>query len=209
MAAWIHPSARVEDEVEIGDQTRIWDHVHIRGPTRIGRACIIGEKTYIAHTVEIGNRVKINAFVYLCAAVTIETGAMISAGVVFTNDRYPRATTPDLAHLRTSGIDEATRPTRVGAGATVGARAVVGCDLTIGRFATVGMGSVVTRSVPDHVLVLGSPARPAGIVCACGMPLWRGEPDAAEGTTLWCEACAAVFVWRRGVLAPLPARRAS
>lgn len=191
MTARIHPTARIEDGVEIGPETAIWDHVHVRGPTRIGARCIIGEKTYIAYGVEIGDRVKINAFVYVCTAVTIEDGVMIAAGSVFTNDRFPRATTPELRMLRPSEPDAATRPTRVRAGATLGARCVVGPDLEIGRFAMLGMGSVVTRSVPDFHLVTGHPARSVGCVCRCGEPFLRfPEPgcpvDAADAA---CPAC--------------------
>lgn len=166
----VHPTALIENGVVIGENTAVWDHVHIRGPARIGRDCIIGEKTYIAYDVTIGDRVKINAFVYICAGVTIETGVMISAGTVFTNDLYPRATSPDLATLKSSEPDEETLRTRVREGATIGARAVIGCNLEIGRFAMVGMGAVVTRSVPDFHLVYGQPARPVALVCRCGRP---------------------------------------
>ena len=107
----IHPTAMIEDGVVIGRGTSVWDHVHVRREAVIGEQCIIGEKTYIAGGVSIGNRVKINAFVYICSAVTIEDGVMISAGTTFTNDRFPRATTPDLQALRASEPDEATRPT--------------------------------------------------------------------------------------------------
>src|SRR5512134_492423 len=159
MALRIHPSALVEDGVELGEGTSVWDSVHIRAPASIGRNCIIGEKTYIAYGVEIGDRVKINSNVYVCNAVTIETGVMIAAGTIFTNDLFPRATTPDLTKLRSSEPDEHTLPTRVREGATIGAGSIVGCDLEIGRFAMVGMGSLVTRSVPDFHLVVGQPAR--------------------------------------------------
>lgn len=173
MAVRIHPTALIEPGVEIGDGTSIWDNVHVRGPARIGRDCIVGEKSYVAYDVVIGDRVKINAFVYICAAVTVETGVMISAGTTFTNDRFPRATTPDLSALRGSGPDEHTLPTLVKEGATIGARAVIGNDLSIGRFAMVGMGAVVTRTVPDFALVVGHPARIIGFVCRCGEPFVR------------------------------------
>ncbi|MCP4003138.1 MAG: N-acetyltransferase [bacterium] len=186
MAARIHPTAEIESGVEIGDETSIWDHVHVRGPTRIGRECIVGEKTYIAYGVSIGDRVKINASVYICTGVTIEDGVMISAGSVFTNDRFPRATTPDLKTLASSEPDEQTLATRVAAGATIGARCVIGCDLEIGRFAMVGMGSVVTRSVPDFHLVMGHPARTRGIVCRCGQPVLRFEDTLPERKDLEC-----------------------
>ncbi len=194
----VHPTALLEDGVEIGDGTAIWDHVHVRGPARIGRDCIVGEKTYVAYGVEIGDRVKINAFVYLCTGVTIENGVMISAGAIFTNDRFPRATTPDLESLRGSEPDEATLQARVREGATVGAGAVIGPGLEIGRFAMVGMGSVLTRSAGDFQLVLGNPARPVGAVCRCGEPVARwqdGDPPVAGDTA--CGSCGRRYRIRR------------
>ncbi len=185
----LHPTAIIEDGVEIGPGTSVWDHVHIRAPSRIGEQCIIGEKTYIAYGVTIGNRVKINALVYICTAVTIEDGVMISASTTFTNDRLPRATTPGLGALRSSAPDEATRPTRVREGATIGANCTIGCDLVIGRFAMVGMGSVITRSIPDFHLVFGNPGRSAGCVCRCGEVLVRFSPLEPAPEQVACMSC--------------------
>ncbi len=151
----IHETAIVEENVSIGSGTSIWNEVHIRRDTSLGEECIVGEKTYIAYGVTIGDRVKINAMVYICHAVTIEDGVMISAGTIFTNDRFPRATTPDLSRLRSSEPDQQTLPTWVRAGATIGAGCTIGNDLEIGRFAMVGMGSVVTESIPDFHLSVG------------------------------------------------------
>ena len=174
MATRVHPTALVEAGVVIGDATSVWDNVHIRGPgTRIGSQCIVGEKSYIAYGVDIGDRVKINAFVYICNAVTIEDGVMISAGATFTNDRYPRATTSDLQALRTSEPDEHTVATLVREGCTIGARATIGPGVELGRFAMIGMASVVTRDVPGFHLVVGPPARTAAVVCRCGEPFAR------------------------------------
>jgi acetyltransferase-like isoleucine patch superfamily enzyme len=170
----IHPTAEIEPGVELGDGTAVWSHVHIRGPgTRIGAECIVGERTYIAYGVSIGDRVKLNAGVYVCTGVTLGDGVLVGAGVTFTNDRYPRATTPDLAALRPSTPDERTLPTLVEPGATIGAGSVIGCDLTIGRFAMVGMGAVVTRSIAPFHLVVGQPARPVAVVSRAGEPLMR------------------------------------
>jgi UDP-2-acetamido-3-amino-2,3-dideoxy-glucuronate N-acetyltransferase len=172
--ARIHPTAEIEDGVEIGAGTAIWSGVHVRGPgTRVGAECIVGERTHIGYGVQIGDRVKLNAFVYVCTGVTIENGVMVGAGTVFTNDRYPRATTPDLATLRPSEPDERTLPTLVGQGASIGAGCVIGCDLSIGRFALVGMGSVVTRSAPPFHLVVGQPARSVAVVSRVGEPIVR------------------------------------
>src|SRR5690348_11047653 len=133
MTAFIHPSALIEDGVQIGDHSSVWDGVHIRRDTIIGHHAIVGEKTHISYNVRVGNLVKINAFVYICTAVTIEDGVMISAGCIFTNDRYPRATDPELRSLRSSAPDENTLPTLVRVGATIGAGSIIGCNLTIGR----------------------------------------------------------------------------
>lgn len=190
MTARIHPTAIIEDGVEIGAGTSIWDNVHVRHSTRIGEECIVGEKTYIAYNVRIGNRVKINAFVYICAAVTIEDGVMISAGTIFTNDRFPRATTPDLQRLRPSEPDEHTLPTLVREGATIGAGSTIGNDLVIGRFAMVGMGSLITKSVPDFHLALGHPATSVGCVCRCGQLLLRfPKHGPADFDDVTCRAC--------------------
>jgi len=195
----IHPTAIVEEGVLLGEGTSVWDNVHLRAPSKIGCDCIIGEKTYIAYDVTIGDRVKINAFVYVCAAVTIEDGVMISAGTVFTNDRFPRATTPDLKQLRGSEPDEHTLPTLVKEGATVGARCVIGNDLSLGRFSMVGMGSVVTKSVPDFHLVVGHPARSVGFVCRCGEPLARFQAgNAPLRGDYTCSSCARSYALQNG-----------
>lgn len=199
MTAQIHPSAIVEEGVSIGQGTAVWDNAHLRGPTRIGQDCIVGEKTYIAYGVTIGDRVKINAFVYVCTGVTIEQGVMISAGAIFTNDRYPRATTPDLNSLRPSEPDQDTCATLVKAGATVGAGTVIGCDVVIGRFAMVGMGSLVTKSVPDFQLVVGQPARPVGFVCRCGKLFHRFfGPIPNHLPTTDCQSCGRLYRVQNG-----------
>jgi UDP-2-acetamido-3-amino-2,3-dideoxy-glucuronate N-acetyltransferase len=196
----IHPTAIVERDVHIGDGSSVWDNVHIRHGASIGEECIIGEKTYIAYDVRIGNRVKINAFVYICAGVTIEDGVMISAGTTFTNDRFPRATTPDLKRLRPSDPDEHTLPTLIQSGATIGAACTIGNGLTIGRWAMVGMGSVVTKSVPDFHLVLGNPARSVGLVCKCGQLMYRFAESGLESGAILCPACEVGYEMNGGIL---------
>ncbi len=189
----VHPTAQVEDGCKIGDGTSIWDNVHIRFGTQVGEQCIIGGKTYIAYKVRIGNRCKINSSVYICNGVTIEDGVMISAGTIFTNDRFPRATTPDLLHLRPSEPDEFTEQTVVRAGATIGAGSIIGSNLTIGRWAMIGMGSIVTKSVPDFHLVFGSPARSVGAVCSCGQLLFLFSEITKETELHTCKTCESTY----------------
>ncbi|MEM1097665.1 MAG: acyltransferase [Planctomycetota bacterium] len=188
--ARVHPTAIVEDGVQLGSDTSVWDAAHLRGPSTIGRGCIIGGKTYVAYGVRVGDLCKLNAGVYVCTGVTLERGVMIGAGSTFTNDRFPRACNADLTEPYPSEPDEHTEATRVCEGATLGARVTIGPGLTIGRFAMIGMASVVTRDVSDFHLVVGSPARPVGVVCRCGPPVWRGDPRTLERTiSVTCETC--------------------
>lgn len=192
----IHPTAIVEDGAEVGAETDVWDNAHIRRGASIGARCIIGEKSYVAPEARIGDLCKLNAFVYVCSSVTIEDGVMIAAHTAFTNDRFPRATDVEITALRSSAIDEHTRPTLVRRGATIGANCTIGSDLTIGAFAMVGMGSVVTRDVPDYGLVIGNPARLIGLVCRCGEPVARVENGVLADLQGACAACARPFTVR-------------
>lgn len=193
----VHARADIEADVTIGAGTAIWSDVHIRAGARIGADCIIGEKTVIGPGVIIGDRVKINALVYIPTGVTIEDGVMLSAGTVFTNDRYPRATTPDLSRLLDSSPNDETLPTTVRSGATVGAGAVIGCGIEIGRFAMVGMGAVVTRSVGEFTIVHGVPARFDGIVCRCGARISRRFTGVLiDEARLECNRCGRAYIVR-------------
>ena len=197
MSVRIHPTAIVEAGVQIGEGSSVWDNAHLRGPSTIGCDCIVGGKSYIAYGVQIADRVKINANVYIPTGITLETGVMVSAGTIFTNDRIPRATTPDLSQLRSSDPDEHTLETRVREGATIGAGCRIGPGLTIGRFAMVGMGSVVTKNVSDFALVVGSPAKVVGAVCRCGEPICRGDLRETSGSHT-CPACSRRYMIVQG-----------
>ena len=192
----MHETAIIEEGVKLGEGTSVWDNVHIRHGTQIGEQCIIGGKSVIAYDVSIGHRVKINSMVYICHGVTIEDGVMISAGTLFTNDRYPRATTNDLSRLRPSDPDEHTLTIRVREGATIGAGCIIGPDLEIGRFAMVGMGALVTRSIPDFHLAIGSPARSIGAVCRCGKTLkkFSDTDNTFKLQQITCDCCGGEYV---------------
>ena len=203
MTVKIHPTANIELGVTIGEKTSIWDNVHIRHSTQIGEECIIGEKSYIAYGVTIGDRVKINAFVYICTAVIIKDGVMISASTTFTNDRFPRATTSDLKQLRTSDPDDHTLPTLVKEGATIGAGCTIGNNLEIGRFAMIGMGSLVTKSIPDFHLAIGHPAKSIGCVCRCGEPLLRFTHETEQFDEVTCSVCGLKYSVKHQVVTEL------
>ena len=196
----IHPTAIVESGVRIGEGTAVWDGVHIRRGARIGRDCIVGEKTYLAGDVRVGDLVKLNACVYVCAGVEIEDGVMVAAHTVFTNDRLPRATDPELRALRTSEPTATTLTTRVRRGASIGANCTIGPGLELGEFCMVGMGSAVTHDVPAHALVVGNPARLHGVVCRCGELVARATAAAVPAGAHRCR-CGRSVEWP-----PSPAR---
>ncbi|GIX49590.1 MAG: hypothetical protein KatS3mg131_3801 [Candidatus Tectimicrobiota bacterium] len=166
-AYFVHPSAFIDEDVVIGEGTKIWHVSHILRGSRLGRECNIGQNVVIGPNVTIGNRVKIQNNVSVYEGVTLEDEVFCGPSMVFTNVLNPRSAVPRRHQLR---------PTLVKRGASLGANCTVVCGVTIGEYAFVAAGAVVTRDVPPYALVVGAPARVRGWVCACGEKLhWSGE----------------------------------
>lgn len=157
---YAHDTAIIEDNVSIGEGTKIWVNSQIRSGARIGDHCIISKDTFIDQDVVIGNQVKIQNGVSVYHGVTIRDKVFVGPNAVFTNDMFPRA----------FGEWSVTE-TLIEEGASIGANATIVCGVTLGKYCMVGSGSVVTDSVPDHALVVGNPARIIGYVCECGQRL--------------------------------------
>jgi len=162
----IHPTADVSPLAIIGEGTKIWHQAQVRERARIGRSCIIGKGVYIDFDVVIGDRVKIQNGVSIYHGATIEDGVFVGPHACLTNDKLPRAVSPD-GELK-SDADWEVGKILVQYGASIGAGAILVTGVTVGRFAMVGAGAVVTRDVAAHALVVGNPARPIGFVCMCG-----------------------------------------
>jgi acetyltransferase-like isoleucine patch superfamily enzyme len=124
---------------EIGDNTKIGAFVEVQKNARIGKNC------------------KISSHTFICEGVTIEDEVFIGHGVVFINDTYPRATS-GIGALQTEQ-DWKVEATLIKKGASIGSGATILSNITVGERAIVGAGSVVTRSVPDHAIVAGNPAK--------------------------------------------------
>jgi len=155
---FVHETADVDSSARIGAGSKIWNNVQIREKAVIGRECIVGKSVYIDHTVVIGDRVKIQNGVSIYHGVTVEDDVFLGPHMTFTNDLYPRAFDPEWHVV----------PTIVRKGASVGANVTVVCGVELGSYCMVGAGSVVTRDVPPHALVIGNPARIAGFVSVKG-----------------------------------------
>lgn len=151
----------------ISDTVRLGENVKIPHASLVNLyGCAVGDDTKIGAFVEIqkgatiGARCKISSHTFICEGVTIEDQVFIGHGVMFTNDRYPRATNAD-GQLQTEA-DWRVEPTRVRRGASIGTNATIISGVTIGEGAVVGAGAVVTKDVPDGAIVAGVPARVVG-----------------------------------------------
>ena len=177
----IHPTAEVSPQAQIGEGTKIWHQAQVREGAVIGANCIVGKGAYVDTGVIIGNNVKIQNGALLYHGLTVEDGVFVGPQACFTNDRLPRAITPE-GYLK-ADADWTVGPIHVGYGASIGAGAVILPNVDIGRFAMVAAGAVVTRSVLPHALVMGVPASRVGYVCRCGQRLqlagsvWRCPDD--------------------------------
>lgn len=176
-----HPTADVSERAVVGAGTRVWARSHIREGAVIGERCIVGEGVYVDADVRIGNDVKIQNGALLYRKLTLADGVFVGPNVCFTNDRYPRAVTPDG---RLKGNDDwSPEETRVERGASLGAGALILPGIRIGEWAMVGAQALVTRDVPAYALVVGSPAKQEGWVCPCGLRLVPAVPR--EGGRAW------------------------
>ena len=163
---YVHPTSIVDEDVEIGEGTKIWHFCHIQSGARIGKNCSFGQNVNVSNHVVIGNGVKVQNNVSVYEGVELEDYVFCGPSCVFTNDLTPRAKYPKgSAGYKRTVIRE---------GASIGANATVVCGHTVGKWALIGAGAVVASDVPAHALMLGIPAKRKGWVCECGEILKEG-----------------------------------
>jgi dTDP-4-amino-4,6-dideoxygalactose transaminase/acetyltransferase-like isoleucine patch superfamily enzyme len=150
------PFANIAADVVLGNDVRFAGHCNLYG-CEVGEGCTIGPFVEIQCGARLGRQVKVQSHSFICTGVVIEDGAFIGHGVMFINDRYPRATTT-AGHLK-GPADWHCEATRIGRRASVGSNATILCGVTVGEGAVIGAGSVVTRDVPPWTVVAGNPAR--------------------------------------------------
>lgn len=159
---FVHESAYIDEDVDIGAGTKIWHFVHVLPQTNIGLNCVLGQNVMIGPCVTIGDGCKIQNNVAIYKGVKLEADVFCGPSCVFTNVLTPRA------HVERK--DEFVE-TFVGRGATIGANATVVCGNRLGAYCMVAAGAVVTHDVPDYALVTGIPARQIGWVSRAGVRL--------------------------------------
>ena len=171
----VHETALVDQDVVIGDGTKIWHFSHIMSGVRIGERVNIGQNVVMGPRVTVGNGCKIQNNVSVYEGVTLEDDVFCGPSMVFTNVFNPRC------HIRRM---KELRPTLVRKGSTIGANATIVCGHTLGEYCFIGAGAVVTKDVPAYALMAGNPAEQKGWMCACGVRLYDD---------LSCPACGAVY----------------
>lgn len=147
---YIHSTAIVDDNVTIGEGTKIWHFAHICSGARLGNGCIFGQNTMVANDVVIGSNVKVQNNVAIYTGTTIEDDVFLGPSCVLTNVTNPRS------QVKRHSLYETTLIRR---GTTVGANATIVCGITLGRYSFIAAGAVVARDVPDYGFVMGVPGR--------------------------------------------------
>lgn len=179
---YVHESSYVDEDVEIGEGTKIWHFCHIQKGSKIGKHCSFGQNVNVSNHVIIGDGVKVQNNVSIYEGVELENYVFCGPSMVFTNDLTPRSKYPKGSAKY--------KKTLVKQEASIGANATIVCGHTIGKRAIVAAGAVVTKDVADHALVAGVPAKQIGWVCECGSVL---------GKDLCCE-CGKHYIVQNGQL---------
>ena len=159
MNYFVHPTAVIDEKVNIGDETKIWHFSHIMSNSKIGIGCNIGQNVVVSPGVNLGNNVKVQNNVSIYSGVTCENDVFLGPSMVFTNILNPRS-----AIIRRDSYVK----TLVKKGASIGANATIICGNTIGDYALIGAGAVVTKSVKPYALLVGNPAKQIGWVSEFG-----------------------------------------
>ena len=154
---YLHESSYVDDNVKIKSGTKIWHFSHIQTGAMIGKNCTIGQNVNIGNNVKIGNYVKIQNNISVYEGVEIEDYVFCEPSMVFTNVLIPRSEFPQRGK-------QYYKKTLIKRSASIGANATIICGITIGNYAFIGAGTVVTKNVPDHALVIGNPGKIIGWV---------------------------------------------
>lgn len=165
-----HESSYVDDNVSIGNNTKIWHFSHILSNTTIGKNCSFGQNCVVGPKVKIGNGVKVQNNISIYEGVEIEDDVFLGPSMVFTNVTNPRSFIVRREEFRKTLLKK---------GCSIGANVTVVCGVTIGNYALIGSGAVVNKDVKPYALMVGVPAKQIGWVSIAGNTLEFNKNDEA------------------------------
>ncbi len=161
---YVNEHAVVDDNVEIGEGTKVWHFSHIQSGSKIGKKCVFGQNVNVGNNVTIGDYCKVQNNVSIYEGVTLEDYVFCGPSMVFTNILDPKCKYPQVGA-------QFYIKTLVKEGASIGANATIVCGHTLGKHCMIGAGAVVTKDVPDYALVVGNPGRVVAWVSEAGKKL--------------------------------------
>ena len=161
---YVNEHAIVDDNVEIGEGTKVWHFSHIQSGSKIGKKCVFGQNVNVGNNVTIGDFCKVQNNVSIYEGVTLEDYVFCGPSMVFTNILDPKCKYPQVGA-------QFYIKTLVKEGASIGANATIVCGHALGKHCMIGAGTVVTKDVPDYALVIGTPGRVVGWVSEAGKKL--------------------------------------
>ena len=167
-----HASVYIDENVSIGDNTKIWHFSHLLSDTEIGENCSFGQNCVVGPNVTIGKGVKVQNNVSIYEGVEIEDDVFLGPSMVFTNVINPRAFIQRK---------EEYKKTLLKKGCSIGANATIVCGVSIGEYALIGSGAVVNKDVKPYSLMVGVPARQIGWVGISGDTLEFIDNRAEDG----------------------------
>lgn len=168
---FVHESSFIDNDVNIGDNTKIWHFSHILSHTTIGENCSFGQNSVVGPKVKIGNGVKVQNNISIYEGVEIEDDVFLGPSMVFTNVINPRAFIQRKEEFKKTLLKK---------GCSVGANATIVCGITIGEYALIGSGAVINRDVKPYSLMVGIPARAIGWVGISGDTLEFNNDQAED-----------------------------
>lgn len=178
---FVHDSSYVDENCNIGENSKIWHFCHVLKGTTIGGNTTLGQNVVAGPNVKIGNNCKIQNNVSVYNGVEIEDGVFCGPSCVFTNVINPRAFIEKKDEFRKTLLKK---------GCSIGANATIVCGITIGQYALIAAGAVINKNVPEFALMAGIPARQIGWVCRCGETLKLNSKNDNESDSITkCMAC--------------------
>lgn len=171
MDFFAHETAVIDENVSIGDGTKIWHFSHIMSNAVVGSNCNIGQNVVVSPNVVLGNNCKVQNNVSIYSGVTCDSDVFLGPSMVFTNVINPRSAVNRRGHYS---------KTHVGKGASIGANSTIICGNDIGSYAFVGAGAVITKTVKPYSLVVGNPAKQIGWMSKYGQRLDFNQEGIAQ-----------------------------